>query len=104
MKVAARGARILARLQVYEAVARFQVAAEEAVRGQPEGTETPLRHVHRACGQAGAALAALAHALLSCPRTLPPTRPPVVEAFDPKGPHSATSVEHRGTWLRIVSI
>ena len=85
MQVAAQGLRILARLKVYESTARFQVAAEEAVRGHAEGTDPPLRHVHMACTQAGAALARLAQALLACPSKVQATRPSIITAFSPEG-------------------
>jgi hypothetical protein len=84
-QVAARGARILSRLHVYEAVAKFQVAAEEAVRGHAEGTETPLRHIHATCSQAGAALQGLSHALLACPAQQRSNRPAAVGALGPEG-------------------
>ncbi len=80
-QVAARGARIIARLHAYEAVAKFQVAAEEAVRGHAEGTETPLRHIHVTCTQAGAALQGLAHALMACPARPPSVRPAAISAL-----------------------
>jgi len=83
--VAARGARILARLHVYEAVAKFQVAAEEAVRGHAEGTETPLRHIHVTCTQAGAALQGLAHTLMACPARQRSVRPAVIDALGLEG-------------------
>lgn len=84
-QVAVQGLRILARLKVYEATARFQVVAEEAVRGHAEGTDPSLRQVHLACSQAGAALARLAQALLSCPAQAQPTRPDIITALSPEG-------------------
>lgn len=85
MQVATRGARILARLQLYEAAARFQVAAEDAVRGHLDGSTPELRQVHMACSQAGTALAGLAHALLACPANSSAPKPPVLDAFSPSG-------------------
>ena len=63
MQVAASGARVLRRLQTYEAAARFQVAAEAAVRWQADGSELHLAEVHLGMSQAGAALANLASVL-----------------------------------------
>ena len=84
-QVASCGARIMARLQVYEAAARFQVSAEEAVRAQADESEMPLRMVHLLLSQAGASLAGLANALLGCPaRPLSPQLP-VITAFQPEG-------------------
>ncbi len=85
MQVAAQGSRILARLKVYEATARFQMVAEEAVVGHAEGTDPPLRQVHAACTQAGAALARLAQALLACPSRIQPARPSIITALSPEG-------------------
>ena len=91
MQVAAQGSRILARLKVYETTARFQLVAEEAVRGHAEGTDPSLRHVHSACTQAGGALARLSKALLACPSEVPPVRPSVVTAFSPGGGQHVTT-------------
>lgn len=69
MQVAKVGARLLARLQVYEAAARFQVAAEDALRGFAEGVDTPLQQSLRSCTETRSALDQLAtalHASLSC--------------------------------------
>lgn len=66
VQAAVFGQRLLARLQVYEAAARFQIAAEDAVRGFAEGVETPIQEIHRACTQAGVALDSLTQTLLSC--------------------------------------
>ena len=63
VQVAASGARVLRRLQTYEAAARFQVAAEAAVRWQADGSELHLAEVHLGMSQAGAALANLASVL-----------------------------------------
>lgn len=82
----------MSRLKVYEDTARFQLVAEEAVRGHAEGTETPLRHIHLACTQAGTALARLAQALLSCPAEAQPARPSIVTAFSPGG--GSFSLQH----------
>lgn len=87
LQVAAQGSRILARLKVYVATARFQVQAEEAVQGHANGSPPSLRHVHAACTQAGGALARLAKALLSCPSEAQPTRPSIISAFSPDGKH-----------------
>lgn len=72
---------------MYEATARFQVQAEEAVQGHANGSPPSLRHVHAACTQAGGALARLAKALLSCPSEVQPTRPSIISAFSPDGKH-----------------
>lgn len=90
-QVAVQGSRILARLKVYEATARFQVVAEDAVRGHAEGTDPALRQVHMACGLAGKALSRLAHALLSCPSQMHAPRPSIIAAFSPEGSIPAPS-------------
>jgi hypothetical protein len=92
LQVAARGARILARLHVYQAVAKFQVAAEEAVRGHAEGTETPLRHIHVTCTQAGTALQGLAQALMTCPARQRSVRPAAIGALGPEGEASLIAI------------
>lgn len=103
LQVVSCGARVLARLMAYGAAARFQAAAEAAVRAVAGSEAQPSTgELQGLVGQAAAALASLAAALGACrpggggssDRT-----PAVVGAFAPDGELLAAACN--AGWARV---